>query len=139
MNYRVIKNFNKQVLSWNDILYNFEESVVKDELIRYTPEKHTTFYVIHNAYRIKKLKNILKKLGCVVAHIYFNLCAREDILGPHDDDRDVWFWQCQGKSKWIIDNKQFILQPGDLIYVKKGVFHTVSALTPRAGVSMSKF
>ena len=136
MNYRVTKNFNKQVLSWNDIFYNFEESVANKELIKYAP---TAFYVIHNGHRIKKLKNILKKLDCRAAHIYFNLCAQEINFGRHNDDRDVWFWQCQGKSKWLVENKEFILAPGDLIYIKKGVYHDVSALSPRAGVSMSEF
>jgi len=135
MNYKVTKNFDKKVLSWEDIFQNFNESVEKNELIKF---KQIASYVIHNANRIKNLKNVLHKLNCTVAHIYFNLCAEKINFRRHNDDMDIWFWQCQGKSKWLVENKKFILAPGDLIYIKKGVYHTVSALSPRAGVSMSK-
>jgi len=66
------------------------------------------------------------------------LCAEKINFGRHNDDMDVWFWQCQGLSRWVLDDKEFTLEPGDLIYVKKGIYHNVSALTPRAGVSMSR-
>ena len=133
--YLFIKNFDKNVLSWDDIFQNFNESVERNELIKF---KQVAAYVIHNANRIEALKNILHKLNCTVAHIYLNLCAEKINFGRHNDDMDVWFWQCQGLSRWVLDDKEFTLEPGDLIYVKKGIYHNVSALTPRAGVSMSR-
>ena len=133
--YLFIKDFDKQVLSWDDVFHNFNESASRNELIKF---KQLAAYVIHNAHRIEKLKTILHKLNCTVAHIYINLCAEKINFGRHDDDMDVWFWQCQGRSKWVLDDAQFILEPSDLIYVKKGIHHNVSALGPRAGVSMSR-
>ena len=133
--YAFIKNFDKKVLSWDEIFQNFNESVERNELIKF---KQVASYVIHNANRIEGLKNILHKLNCTVAHIYFNLCAEKINFGRHNDDMDVWFWQCQGLSRWVLDDKEFTLEPGDLIYVKKGIYHDVSAPTPRAGVSMSR-
>jgi len=133
--YLFIKNFDKKVLSWDEIFQNFNESVERNELIKF---KQVAAYVIHNANRIERLKNVLHKLNCTKAHIYLNLCAEKINFGRHNDDRDVWFWQCQGQSRWVLDDREFILEPGDLIYVKKGIYHNVSALTPRAGVSMSR-
>ena len=42
-------------------------------------------------------------------------------------------------TKWLILGKEYILNPGDLIYVPKGVEHTVlTFIAPRAGISMSQ-
>ena len=32
---------------------------------------------------------------------------------------DVYYWQCQGVTKWIVEDKEVVLNPGDLIYVPK--------------------
>jgi len=130
------KNYNNNVLAWDIILNNFNESVKKNALIKYNP---IGFFVSHDAHDISKLKPVLKDLKCNVAHLYFNIATSGETFGNHKDTTDVWFWNCQGKTKWIIENKeQFILEPGDLIFVKKGIFHNAIPLTPRAGISMSK-
>ena len=48
---------------------------------------------------------------------------------------DVYFWQIQGSTKWEFDSLSYILNPGDLIYVPRGVYHSVFPLTPRVGIS----
>ena len=130
------KNYNNNVLGWDIILNNFNESVKRNTLIKHNP---IGFFVSHDAHDIPELKPVLKDLKCKVAHLYFNIDASSKTFGSHKDTMDVWFWNCQGRTKWIIeDKKQFILEPGDLIFVKKDIFHHAIPLTPRAGISMSK-
>ena len=68
----------------------------------------------------------------------FKILIKSNTLGKHHDWQNVWFWQCQGKTKWIIKEKEeYILSPGDLIYVPKNWTHEVIALSHRVGISMS--
>ena len=129
------KNYYDNVLTWNEIFLNFDLASKSKELIKHNP---IGFFVSHSAWRIERLKPIMKDLEVDDAHLYFNITTVGDNFGNHKDDEDVYFWQCQGLSKWLIENKEYILEPGDLIIVPAGVYHNVKALTPRAGVSMSK-
>jgi ribosomal protein L16 Arg81 hydroxylase len=136
MKYYFKKNYNKNILSWDILLNNFNESIIKGNFIKHNP---VGFFVSHDAHNIPELKKILKDLNCKIAHLYFNITTTSKTFGKHKDSMDVWFWNCQGKIKWIIeDKKEIVLNPGDLIYVKKHVYHEVIPLTPRAGISMSK-
>jgi len=136
MKIQFIKNYNKNVLTWQECLNNFNESVVNNELIKY---KELGFFVSHSAHKIEKLKIILKDLNLKIAHLYFNVSIQENNFGPHKDPDDVYFWQCQGITQWTIENKDvYILEPGDLIIVPKNILHNVKALTPRVGISMSE-
>ena len=51
---------------------------------------------------------------------------------------DVYYWKCQGVTQWIVEDKNVILNPGDLIYIPSGMYHSVTPLSPRLGISMSK-
>ena len=126
-------------LSWEDLLINFNNSVLCKENIKYKP---VGFYVSHNAVKIDKLKPLYKKLNISEAHLYISLTSVNEnnlgSFGKHTDTMDVWFWQAKGITKWQIMNKEYVLSPGDLIYIPKGVEHCVISLSPRAGISMSR-
>lgn len=136
MNLKYIKEFDLNVPSWNEILKNFDNSVLNNEQV-----KHNClgFFASFNAHRIKKVKKIMKKLNAIDAHMYINITKKGDTYGNHYDDVNVYYWQCQGQTKWIFNesNQQFLLSKGDLIIVPKGTYHNVIPLTPRVGVSMS--
>jgi ribosomal protein L16 Arg81 hydroxylase len=68
--------------------------------------------------------------------LYLNICVSET-FGRHKDSMDVYFWQIQGSTRWEFDNINYVLAPGDLIYVPKETYHNVVPLGPRAGISMS--
>ena len=95
------------------------------------------FFVSLDAHLIEEVKFSLRKLECKIAHLYINTCVGLT-FGKHKDNVDVYFWQVQGISEWIIDNQIIVLSPGDLLIVKKDIYHEVVPKTPRAGISMSK-
>jgi ribosomal protein L16 Arg81 hydroxylase len=67
-----------------------------------------------------------------------NLASSTGTFGNHVDTMEVIYWQCQGQTLWIIDQReQHILKPGDLITVPAGTYHNVIPLTPRLGISMA--
>ena len=134
----LIKKYNLNTPSWTLLLLNFNNSVNTKKLIKYNTNNLNGFFVSHNADEIPDVKKVLKNLNLTIAHLYINIITSSGSFGRHKDTTDVWFWQCQGVSKWIFDNnEEYILEPGDLIYVSKGIYHNVVPLTPRAGISMS--
>jgi len=131
---KLIKNYNNKVPSWDSLIENFNNSVMNQNKI-----KHSClgFFVSHDAYEIKEVKEVLKNLKLNTAHLYFNITLNGKNFGKHIDDVDVYFWQVKGQCEWIIENKKYLLDVGDLIIVPKLIEHEVIPLTPRAGISMS--
>ncbi len=134
MNFKLEKNFNKKVPNWQSILENYNWSLINKKLVKHICPG---FSVSHDAHLIKEVEVSLQKLNCKTAHLYINTCFGPT-FGKHKDDVDVHFWQVQGITQWIIDNDKIILSPGDLLFIKKEVYHEVIPQTPRAGISMSK-
>jgi len=132
--FKLKKDYNFNVPSWDSILYNYNQALITGR-----PIKHTCpgFFVSPDAHEIDKVKPVMQDLKCKVAHLYFNVCIGPT-FGRHVDDVEVYFWQCHGIIHWIIENERIILSPGDLLIIKKGIYHEVIPQTPRAGISMSK-
>lgn len=49
----------------------------------------------------------------------------------HKDDYDVYILSLAGSTLYKIGHEVFELEPGDLIYLERGITHTAVALTPR--------
>ena len=128
------KNYLNIDLTWQECIDNLNQSVKLGEEVKFN---QVGFYVAHSAIRIQSLKPLFDKVNCKFAHLYLSLTEVDQTFGPHKDPTDVWFWQGIGKTKWSALNKEYILEPGDLIYIPKGIEHNVTALTPRVGVSMA--
>src|SRR4030095_9265260 len=53
-------------------------------------------------------------------------------VGPHVDRYDVFLLQGPGVRRWRVENKQYLAQPGDLLYLPPGVGpHGGGARSPR--------
>ena len=129
-----IKSYNNNCPTWQELLENFNNSVIDKQDI-----KHNSlgFFFSDEAHKIISVKNVLDDLKLVTAHLYMNISEDGDTYGRHCDDVDVYYWQVQGKTMWKFDNETYILNSGDLIIIPKGVYHNVVPLGPRAGISMS--
>src|SRR5438105_7263114 len=51
-------------------------------------------------------------------------------VGPHVDSYDVFLLQGPGRRRWRISGKNYIANPGDLLYLPPGVEHDGVALEP---------
>jgi ribosomal protein L16 Arg81 hydroxylase len=127
--------YDTNVIGWQELLNNFNDAVVNVEDVKH---KLMGFFVSHSAHKIGKVKQMMDALGCDTAHLYFNVSLNGGSFGRHNDDVNVYFWQCQGSTKWVMDDCEYVLEPGDMIYVPKYVYHDVIPLTPRAGISMGR-
>ena len=132
---KVIRDYNKNTLDWEDAFSNLNDSISNDEIVK----MNKGFFVAHNAQRIEKVQPVLSDLNCLAAHIYICINISNDGFGMLVDNDDVWFWQNKGKSHWHFkNNDNYELNEGDLIYVPKGIYHCVLSPEARFGVSMSK-
>lgn len=133
--YWMKKGFDLDVPSWSDVLHNFNQSVIRDYPIVHFP---LGFFHSLDGHEIDTVKPVLKKLNLKVAHVYFNVSVDASGFGMHVDPTDVWYWQAQGTTVWEIDGgPRWELSPGDLVFIRAGVGHRSTALTPRIGLSMS--
>ena len=131
-----VREYNLDVVNWTEAFLNYDNSVRNNKQIKFS---YPGFFVSHEGHEIEKVQNVLKDLKCSIAHLYFNISTKAETFGKHKDTMDVYFWQCQGVTKWIIEDKdEVILNPGDMIYIPKGINHNVIPLSPRLGVSMSE-
>jgi len=131
---KFVKQFNLNTPNWEELLFNLNFSFINNELVK---NLNPGFFVSHSAFKIKKVSNVLKELNLQEAHLYINILNTET-FGPHKDRCDVWFWQVKGQTMWEVENNQYTLEEGDLIFVPGGVMHNVVPLGPRAGISMSR-
>ena len=132
---KYIKGYNLDIPTWGEIIENLNTSWNNNDFIKnITPG----FFVCHNAQQIEKVRLVLKDLECKFAHSYINLLQSSRTFGDHNDTMNVNFWQGEGITKWGINGKdEYLLHPGDLIQVPKGINHNVIPLTPRFGISFS--
>tara|TARA_B110000285_G_C15141573_1_gene631084 strand:+ start:7701 stop:8102 length:402 start_codon:yes stop_codon:yes gene_type:complete len=131
---KVIHNYNNEYPTWQEILENFNNSVMSNTEIKHNP---LGFFMSCEAHKMPFVKKVLDDLKLNVAHTYINITENGDTFGRHCDDVEVYYWQVQGKTKWKFDDESHILNSGDLIIIPRGVYHNVKPLGPRVGISMS--
>ena len=134
-NFKLQKKFNDDVVTWEEAIADYDNS--KNKNLHVKESSPYGFFVTHNIDYLPKVKKVLDILNLNFAHLYCNLTTNAPTFGEHVDQVDVYFWQCQGSTKWIINEKIFILNSGDLLFVPSGVKHNVIPLCPRIGISMS--
>ena len=72
-----IKNYNKNIITWDELLINFSNSVVNNKLIKV---RNPGFFISHNADEIEKIKPIMKKLKVNTAHLYMNIAISIQVV-----------------------------------------------------------
>jgi hypothetical protein len=73
-----------------------------------------------------------------------NFSNAENVTNRHNDLTHNFYVQCIGSVVWKIyesigslEHKEYTLNPGDAIFVPAGISHQVTALEPRAAITMA--
>ena len=89
--------------------------------------------------QIARTHNIRSEKQNFTALAYISLSAASATYGRHKDVMDVWCWQMAGYTLWQVEgrrqNFEKVLEPGELIYVPRGMWHNTKPMSPRAGLS----
>lgn len=75
------------------------------------------------------------------AYSIISFTSIEPTTGRHLDPKDVFYLQCQGSVIWKVEVNneivEYLLEPGDLLFVPAEIYHEVFSLEPRAAISFT--
>lgn len=131
----------KEIL-WNDIIkkidlecYHLQHKLVCDEISAPTMVLHSNFYPgsIQSAYN-----EVETDKGISILHIYISFGRNGLTFGRHCDNMNVLLVQSIGKMTYIFDDESEIeINPGDSLFIPKGVYHNPIVTEPRCTLSFS--
>ena len=139
--HHVFRNLNLELPTWDEILREFDESVFSKNNFK---ANNTLKFISMDGHRIKLASDFLHHVHQLdpgrtcSAHCYVALKTSTGTFGRHNDSADVIYWQLQGRTKWIVEDTnitEYEIFTNDAIYIPCKMFHTVTSLTPRAGMS----
>jgi hypothetical protein len=144
---------------WSDFIGNINSAVKDDSFVKEPPLEnfdrvnHVRFYdrltigIDHsNKYPYKGLPEIIdfmKKLNLApfVTMSLMNLADSQKTTSRHSDNCLIFYVQAVGSAKWCInvrgEEKEYVLDPGDVIFVPAGLLHEIVPLMPRAALSFA--
>jgi hypothetical protein len=135
---------------WVDILQEFDREY---KIHLYNNDKEIFKYqdrlgfVLHQSQQIPIVGKFLEAVSKshhrdrqhFTALTYISLSTESATYGRHSDVMDVWCWQMTGYTLWKIEgryrNFEKVLEPGELVYVPRGMWHDTKPMTSRAGLS----
>ena len=140
-----VKSAFQDLPTWEDIILNFDYEVNNNRID--VKNFGDLGVATHHGENIPAVNNIKKQIQALrpnekecTAHIYVSFLTKSKNLGAHKDGSDVFYIQALGKTFWEVDfNRQresYLLEPGDLIYIPKGVVHNPIPKSPRVGISI---
>jgi ribosomal protein L16 Arg81 hydroxylase len=137
--------------SWEEILQEFDREY---KIYLETGDKEIFNYqeklgfVLHQVQAVPIVNEFLsaiskehsiRKNQHFTALAYISLSSESATYGRHNDTMDVWCWQMTGYTLWKVEGRkrdfEKVLEPGELIYVPRGMWHDTKPVTPRAGLS----
>jgi hypothetical protein len=101
------------------------------------PEQHLIFTEFIKA--IARSHNGFRERQTYTAFNFLSLSSISETLGRHTDVMDVWCWQILGGTHITVEGKgstfDKILEPGELIYIPRGMYHATKSVGPRSLIS----
>ena len=87
--------------------------------------------------RVKQIyENEARSIKLENLHIYSNVMAESYVFKSHCDGHCVFLVQCIGMSEYTFeDGSVYQLQPGDGIYIPRGIYHEPRVFGPRVTFS----
>lgn len=137
----VFRNLNLPRPEWQEILDHFNRNVVTKSKVDVMLNLGFVFFDADKMPYVNDLVSEIKKMNDnkVSAHCYLSLLETSQTFGRHNDDSEVFFWQVQGKTRWVVEDQvlcEYELSSNDMIYIPKFMVHDVKPLGPRAGISI---
>jgi len=100
-------------------------------------------YQVRNVHNDKFFYNLIKKIidkynlyGAKIDVDLFVGFTQGAVSIIHEDKYDVILYALAGETMYIVDKKQYILEPGDLIKINAGEIHQAIGISPRIVLSL---
>ena len=126
-------------ISWDDVIDKLDKELQSGsaKMLRHT-------YYLGSDYRpntIQKafdevVENSPLKLGDNEMHLFISFTSNAQVFGRHRDTDDVFLVQAIGRMIYELD-KEYILNPGDSLFVPRGTYHAPKVIEPRVTLSFA--
>lgn len=154
----LIKDFYKDVPSWDDFIKyihdaSHEEGSFPNPLPKYDLDlggkaigsvliKQNFYFYVSASKGIGNSDKIFREFALFypdfsLINLYINLSNKIDNVPNHRDNRDNFYWQCQGSVEWKANGNTYLVEPGDLVYIPANTYHAVNFFGPRSAVGFS--
>ena len=145
MEVKFTKNHFQQVknIIWDDVILQMSEEFKKKTHKMVVKDLNTPPTIVLHGYTYpntigEAFKEVNTETGVNNLHVYTSFGENSSTFGRHKDSMDVLIVQSIGSICYCFDDgKIYKLDPGDSIYVPKGVYHNPLVLTPRVTLSFS--
>ena len=96
---------------------------------------------------VKTCFNLEQYFGNGCANVYMSPEGQSKSFPPHTDSTENFLLPCYGKTKWTIYKEwrgkepktviaEYVLEPGDILYLPTFLYHKAESITPRISVSV---
>ena len=126
-------------ITWEDVMdkLNQELQTGSAKCMRHT-------YYLGNSYRPNTIQRAFDEvignspltLGDNEMHLFISFTPSAQVFGKHRDNDDVFLVQAIGKMIYEID-REYVLSPGDSLFVPMGTYHTPKVIEPRVTLSFA--
>jgi hypothetical protein len=127
---------------WKDVIdkIDYEYSHNSHKII--ANNKDFPSFVLHNNYYPGTLQlaynEVESKYNVKELHVYLSFVKKSSTFGRHCDKMDVIIVQSIGNMLYSFDDgSEVIMNPGDSLFIPKGVYHNPIVFEPRVTLSFS--
>jgi len=127
---------------WEDIVSKIDNEFLSQSHRLMSSDYSGITIILHNGFYPKSIQEsydeVKKDKNISVLHIYTSLTSSAPTFGRHCDDVDVLIVQSIGKVAYMFDdNSKVEMNPGDSLFIPKGVYHNPIVSEPRVTLSFS--
>jgi hypothetical protein len=144
---------------WSEFINNMNSAIQKDTLVvkadnpSYKIVGHLrvfdtlAFSIDHpESYQYTGTEEMLKyledlDLNAFTAISFINLAGSQNTTSKHADNCSILYVQAINSARWVVymdgQEQEFILEPGDVMFIPQGLVHEVFAFMPRAAISFA--
>lgn len=128
---------------WEDVILQMSEEFKKKTHKMVITDLNTPPTIVLHGYFFpntigKAFKEVNSEIGVNHLHLYTSFGQNSSTFGRHKDTTDVLIVQSIGSICYSFDDgKIYKLDPGDSIFIPKGIYHTPLVLEPRVTLSFS--
>jgi len=139
---KLSKEYSSSTIIWNHLLIHppKEEDDTNKNFFSHDGSHPPTFLMIEDYYpgNFEQVFNFVSEdCGVKVLHTYASFGENSMTFKNHFDDVDVLLVQARGSTKYRCDEQFYTLNPGDSLFLPKGVYHEPIVIGPRITLSFS--
>ena len=129
-------------VEWIDVIEKINNEYLNNTYKILLNDNELPSFVLHNNYYPRTLQSayneVEKKYNIKDMHVYLSFANKSSTFGRHRDTMDVVIVQAIGNMLYLFDDEtKIMMNPGDSLFIPKGVYHNPIVSEPRVSLSFS--